>query len=184
MFPIINARTIRWALPCCSLLLLLYIGYEWRKPEPLTPLDFVYPYDNQVSYQEKAEKLLADKAALTLTAFGESGTAIVTVEVNGESMDTETFLPLKEGKVLESIQIIGESMDGESDYRHSKSAENYTVGHRKTVSKASGLRIGKMSCLVSVSPDSAGRVQEIERAVAIALGMNFERGDAVMVVVE
>lgn len=185
MFTFFMSRRMSWVLPCFSLLLVLYAAQAWCQlsAKKSASGDF-----SEQTITERAnweprlvEQGLREKAEAVLAGYGESEPqAVVTVTMTSDWEDVETYVPLNEKKALESIQTVGESCEGSTEYRNTKSAENYLVGHTKTVTHRSSPRLVSVSCLVQVSEDNAHRVEEIEKAVAVALGMKFERGDVVM----
>ena len=185
MFTFFMSRRMRWVLPCFSLLLALYAAQTWchLSAKKSAPADLLERTTAELAHWEPRliEQGLREKAEAVLAGYGESEPqAVVTVAMTSDWEDVETYVPLNEKKALESIQTVGESCEGSTEYRNTKNAENYLVGHTKTVTHRTSPRLVSVSCLVQVSEDNAHRVEEIERAVAVALGMNFERGDVVM----
>lgn len=69
---------------------------------------------------------------------------------------------------------MGESCEGSAEYRNTKSAKNYLVGHTKTVTHQASPRLMSVSCLVQVSEDNAHRLQEIEKAFVLDLQLRSD----------
>ncbi len=185
MFTFFMSRRMRWVLPCFSLFLVLYAAQAWchLPAKESASADFMERPTKEIAAwnPQLVEQDLREKAEAVLVGYGESEPqAVVTVSMTSDWEDVETYVPLNEKKALESIQTVGESCEGAAEYRNTKNAENYLVGHTKTITHRTSPRLNSVSCLVQVSEENAHRLQEIERAVAVALGMKFDRGDVVM----
>lgn len=185
MFTMMRSRLWGWVVPCCSLILVLYVAQCWNQSQSekaTFPDIFEQAAIDRANNDPKVlEAGLREKAETVLRGYGEDEPcAVVTVAVTTDWEDVETYLPMKEAKALESIQTVGESCEGSTEYRNTKSSENYVIGHTKTVTHRNSPRLTSVSCLVQVSEENADRLPEIEKAVAVALGMQFDRGDVVM----
>lgn len=179
-----STRLMRWVIPCCSFLLVLFFATSWSQPnlDPSLSPESARQVPT-IHTRLGAEAALLAKAEAVLASFGEEDPrAVVTVTTTSDWEDEESFVPIAQAKVLESIQTTGESHRGQADYHNTKSAENYLVGHTKKTIHRAGLRITRLNCLVQISPHNTHRLKEIERAVAVALGADVQRGDAVLAV--
>jgi flagellar M-ring YscJ/FliF-like protein len=181
-----STRLMRWVIPCCSFLLVLYFATNWSRPNADAAFESLL---QEVQAEQAAdtpqvrEAALVAKAQAVLVGFGEEEPrAVVTVSMTKDWEDVEAYVPIRDSKVLSSIQTTGESLRGDNEYHNTKSAENFDVGHTKTVTHRVGPRVTRVSCLVQVSSQNAHRTQDIERAVAVALGIVPQRGDTVMAV--
>lgn len=146
---------------------------------PSAVVDFE-PRVEEARLQEKAERLLRGlgehEPVVVVTASWETGRKVTT-----------SYRPLADGKVLESTQTTHEEMDRKNEengrYVNTKEAHEFSYAATKTFECQEEPRVVRVCCLVEVGSRHASRVAEIEQALGVALGLDGERGDRVMVMV-
>lgn len=195
----VNFRTPfgRFVLPLCLILVAVVScafyshATQTARPEAEETVTTTSIIDQSSEYED----WLQEKAERVLQAFGESSPSVViSVEMRMDKSETETFTPDPQRKVVESVQVTEEifkkrreglmnesiTENFEPGYMNVKKAENYQVGQVKTKTVRLHPKLKKVSCVVFVSEKNKERRQEIETAVAVALGLEFDRGDAVL----
>ena len=185
MFPFFSAQLRHWALPLlvCSVLI-----FQFQSPpanvEESCDHDTVSTSDAQ-DLERLCEAQLEEKGRSVLRSLGEvEPLIVVTTSFDRSKSQREEFLPSQDHQVLESSQQVSESLQKDSDregYEQAKVSTNYQVGCLKTISSNKSPRLQSVSCLATVSSRNSERTEEIEKALYVALGLQADRGDTVMV---
>lgn len=188
-------------LPLCVILAAVATSSFYLHAGQTTDAETVATTSSIIDQSSEYEDWLQEKAERVLTAFGESSpVAVITVEMKMDKSETEVFSPNPELRAVESVQQTEELMERKEDtgvmlttvdkteaidgfrpkYRNNKQAKNYLVGQTKTKTVRLHPKLGKVTVAVFVSDHNQDRRKEIETAVAVALGLDFDRGDAVL----
>lgn len=134
------------------------------------------------------ESLLQEKAECVLKGLGErSPVIVVTLTYEHGKKTVSHTLPSARNQTVESRQSSSELLaEGEDKkgYEQTKESVNYALEITETSLVFEQPRLARISCLAEISSTNLDRREEIEQALAVALGMDLERGDQVMVVAQ
>jgi flagellar biosynthesis/type III secretory pathway M-ring protein FliF/YscJ len=205
--PVISRSSVsRFFLPFCLVLVAFVCCAVYThtldtvQPEP--PPEEAFTTDSVIAQHQQYEDWMQEKAERTLRAFGEdSPVAVVTATVDMNMSETEAFTPNPDLTAIESVQKTEEILckrdsgdlmnsnprpeptSGKPNYKNSKQAENHLVAQTKTKTVRKTPKLARVTCVVFISEKNQERRQEIETTVAVALGLDFERGDTIIATV-
>jgi len=164
----------RCVIPALLLVAGVFVSLFFKSSKAEKPYScavFCESIDVEARLQAKAEKVLR--------AFGESEPiAVVTARVRTGYFESQEKTP-SSSPTMESQQRVRETDESHS-YQNEKVATNWVVGELQTSHRSFRPQIQRVSCLVQISDHNRERRQEIEDAVAVALGLDSERGDVAL----
>lgn len=199
MFYMQKNRLVYLLVPhVCLIFLILFFTKNHDDGSMEVPQEKVSFESSFMDKESRYEDEMTQKVEHLLRGLGERE-PVVTVHVvlDRNQVEREIFAPGESEKVVESIQKTEEDLQkpslslGDEDtlvsseaerstYLNKKESINYMVKQTKHKKVRTAPEIAKVSCVVAVSEKNANRLELLEKAVATALGMNFERGDMVL----
>ncbi len=191
---------VRFSLPLCFLFTAAVSCILFSKTVTVKESHDVANTTSVISQHQDFENWKQEKAERVLAAFGESNpVVVVSVELEVNISETEVYAPNPDLCVVQSVQkteeIVRETDEAPlqsstakpaahaAKYKNCKVSEDRKIGYSKIKSFRRTPKLCRVSCAVVVSKKNEGRRKEIKKAVATALGLQFERGDSVFVTV-
>jgi flagellar biosynthesis/type III secretory pathway M-ring protein FliF/YscJ len=187
MSQIFNFQLRRWSLFTVVSLLTLSIVSVCHYVQQEESLKAASPFNaavsEHVSFDQTMEARLQVKGERILRSLGEEApVVVVTIHLSTEETETTEFVLQKDDPLIESMQVVEESRKDEAgEYHNLKKSINHSFGHQETKSKSYGPQVKRIHCLALVSDQNETRTQDIEKALGVALGLDFARGDQVLV---
>lgn len=143
------------------------------------------PLDNSRLAVEQEELALQSKAERLLKGLGEeSPVVVVTITYEYGKKVVHHTLPSSQTQVVQSRKTSSESLDkedGENRYLLTKDDAEYALEVTETSLTTEQPRVARVDCVVKISRNHSARQFEIEQALRVALGMDVQRGDQLMV---